>query len=350
MRQQAAVGHLGLAAAQGGQLAPAGGTGLTQGLSGGGHPVVAYLAGLRGERARVVQRGALAAVAGCVVNEHQADAKGRPTWEPADPLVFQWPKLTYAVTQALRARLLERYAPATVQRTLAALRGVLRECWRLGIMSAEDYQRAADVRVGRWERLPRGRALGAGELRALFQACATRGVIGARDAALIALLYGAGLRRAEAVALDLADFDIDSGALMVRRGKGDKDRQVYLANGGQHAVRAWLEHRGTEPGPLLFAVAKGGHIVSRRLTSHAAFKALAALGHRAGVAQFGPHDLRRTFVSDLLDNGADIATVARLAGHAQMETTRRYDRRPEEAKRRAAALLHVPYEPHHGSQ
>ena len=86
------------------------------------HPVVAYLARLRGERTRVVQRGALAVLAGCVANEHKTDGHGRPTWDPADPLAFQWSRLTYSVTQALRARLLERFAPATVQRTLAALR------------------------------------------------------------------------------------------------------------------------------------------------------------------------------------------------------------------------------------
>jgi site-specific recombinase XerD len=105
------------------------------------------------------------------------------------------------------------------------LRGVLRECWRPGYVNVEEYQRATDLEPIRGSRLPRGRALQTGELEALFDDCASdrRSATATRDAALLALLYGSGVRRAELVALDLADHDRQAGALKIR-GNGNKQR------------------------------------------------------------------------------------------------------------------------------
>ena len=75
------------------------------------------------------------------------------------------------------------------------------------------------------------------------------------------------------------------------------------------------------------------------MPSEAVFYLLAARARVAGVAGFSPHDLRRSFVSDLLDSGADIAAVQQLAGHASIMTTARYDRRGECTKKKAARLL-----------
>ena len=81
----------------------------------------------------------------------------------------------------------------------------------------------------------------------------------------------------------------------------------------------------------------------RKMFSEAIFNMLQKRGLEAGVADLSPHDFRRTFVSDLLDAGADIATVKELAGHANIATTARYDRRGEKAKKKAIELLTVPY-------
>jgi integrase len=226
---------------------------------------------------------------------------------------------------------------------LAALRGVLRACWRLGLMDGETYHRAADVASVRGSALPKGRSLGIGEIRALFEACARDlSPAGRRDAVLLAVLYGTGLRRAEVAGLQTGDMDAQTGALIMR-GKGRKERTAYLANGASAAVLDWLAVRGDEPGPLFVRIRKDGQISTEGLTAQAIYNALRKRAEQAGVERFSPHDLRRTFVGDMLDAGADVSLVSKLAGHAQVTTTARYDRRPERAKKRAASLLHVPY-------
>ncbi len=256
-----------------------------------------------------------------------------------------WSLLRYQHCAAIRTALAQRYAPATANHHLCALRGVLKEAWRLGQLDAESYHRAIDLEPVRGETLPAGREIEPGELQALFDIIALGGddPLGARDAALLSLLYGGGLRRSEAALLDLSDYDRNTGALKIRRGKGKKARLVYATNGAQDALETWLEHRGDEPGPLLTAVRKGGQVTLRRLSPQSVYDAMRRRADQAGLRALSPHDFRRTFIGDLLDRGADISAVQKLAGHANPATTTRYDRRGVRAKRHAAELLVVPY-------
>lgn len=269
----------------------------------------------------------------------------RKHFEEITYLHVQWAALHYQFTSAIRARLIERYAPATVNKLLAALKGVLKECWRLNLMAADDYHLATDFKGVKGKTLPAGRDLSNGEIMALSNAClADLSAAGARDAALIAVLSIGGLRRSEVTALDLADLDPESGKLNVRHGKGDKARTVYISNGALGALLDWLDVRGDEPGPLFHPVLKSGKISRTRMTAQAIYNLLEKRGKQAGLDDFSPHDFRRTFAGDLLDAGVDISTVSKLMGHANVETTGRYDRRPEEIKKQAAAKLHFPYQ------
>ncbi len=167
--------------------------------------------------------------------------------------------------------------------------------------------------------------------------------IGTRDAAVIAIMYSGGLRREEVTKLDLEDYD-DANRKLIVHGKRSKERNVYLVDGAVAALKHWMRIRGNEPGPVFLEVNKGGNLVEgKRITTQAIYYLLKSRAKRAGVDNFSPHDIRRTFVSDLLEAGVDIATVARMAGHSSVDTTARYDRRPEQAKQRAAMLLRIPY-------
>lgn len=293
------------------------------------HPALVYLAGLA-PSSRRVQQQALDRLAGILTGTEDCTA-------------VAWHQVRYQHAQALRSRLAESYRPATANRMLCALRGVLCEAWRLGWTTAEEYHRARDLAPVRGSTLPAGRVLTGGEVAALFAACADDdSPAGVRDAAMLGVMLGAGLRREELVQIDVADLDPDTGELRVQ-GKGSKEREVYATNGSADALRDWLDIRGTEPGALFVPVNRGGRLGTGRITAQAVYGMLRKRAAQAGVKSFSPHDCRRTFCTALLDAGADVASVAGLMGHASTDTTRRYDRRDARVRRHAAEMLHVPY-------
>lgn len=300
------------------------------------HPVAVYLGSLS-PSSRRTQREALDAVAHIATNG------------AADAITCPWSTMRYQHTQAIRSALedlvaTKRYSPATANRLLSALRRVLKECWRLGEMTNEDAARAADLKAIKGDRLAAGRAIPSGEMDAILEACARDpGAIGRRDAALVAVAYSSGCRREELARLDLGDYNPVDDSLRVL-GKGNKERLTYAnAAGATAALADWLALRGDAPGALFCAITKGGRVTLRRLTAQAVYSILLERAQQAGVSDLSPHDFRRTFISDLLDAGEDLATVQRLAGHSSPVTTARYDRRGEAAKRRAVARLSVPY-------
>jgi len=298
------------------------------------HPAAVYLSQLAPRSQRVMRQSLDTSAQ--ILTSGQCDA-----------LTLDWSALRYQHTAALRAVLKERFAPATANRLLCAVRRVLKEARRLELMTAEEYDRAADIKNISAEPPLMGRALRLDEIAALMSVCINDPTpAGIRDAAMIAILRGSGLRRSEAVSLDLADLDLTTGELQVRCGKGRKARIVYLPKSALSAIGDWLKLRGTAPGALLCPVHRLGHVIIRHMTAQAVLYTLQKRGEQAGLAHFSPHDFRRTFCSDLLDAGVDVFTVQKLAGHASPVTTAKYDRRGEAAKKRAVEHLETFYPQH----
>lgn len=259
-----------------------------------------------------------------------------------DALSCPWHQLRYQHTAALRTALVEAYAPATANKMLAALRRVLKECWQLSLMTVEEYERAANVKAVKASTIPKGRALSMDELAQLLEACAADATpAGVRDAAMIALMAAGGPRRSEVVSLQLGDYDRADSRLTIRSGKGKKDRTIYVQGGAQTALDDWLTLRGPGPGPIFTSTTHAG----QGMTDQAVLVILKKRAEQAGVAAFSPHDLRRTMITRLLEAGADVVSVQRLAGHADPATTARYDRRGEQAKKDAAARVDIPHVP-----
>lgn len=264
-----------------------------------------------------------------------------------------WAALDWAQASALRTAARQRWAPSTANRHLAAVRGVVRTAGLMGLVDPARVERCRhglrNVPASHHGADPTARLVTSGELLAMFTALAAEPSPRARrDAAMLAVLAMGGLRRSEVVGVDLADVDVAAGTLLVRHGKGGFVRKVWLHGGALAAVVDWLAVRGGDDGPLLCHVRRGGSLVAGeqgRLSDHTVWKRLRAVAAQAGVAELAPHDLRRKMVSDLLDAGVDLSAAKVLAGHADVSTTARYDRRGEHAAHRASLHLHVPYIP-----
>ena len=274
----------------------------------------------------------------------------------SDPFTVPWGALRFQHTTLIRTKLMELIsthtgkglALVTINHRLSALRGVMKTAWRLGQMNAEDYYRAVDIENVKGETLPAGRELVKKEITRLMDVCTSDiSPVGVRDGAIIALMYSCGLRRNEVTSLDLDDYHVSKEMLVVS-GKRRKERTAYLVNEAAIAMMDWIKVRGDREGPLFLPFrwifrAKNHELIHRRMTTQAIYNILLKRGSEAGITRFSPHDLRRTFVSHLLEEGVDISTVAKMAGHSSVTTTARYDKRPEESKRKAAELLHVKY-------
>lgn len=142
-----------------------------------------------------------------------------------------------------------------------------------------------------------------------------------RDRAIVLFLLDTGVRAQELCSLVVGDVDMKSGAVQVRRGKGDKGRTVYVGTTAKAALWSYLSRReDVQPDDALFETTR-----HQPLDRSALRKMLLAAGQRAEVAEtVNPHRFRHTFAVNYLRNGGDVYTLQRLLGHATMEMVKRY--------------------------
>lgn len=231
----------------------------------------------------------------------------------------------------VRAHLAELHgelAASSIGRKLSALRTFAEFCRREHLIEENAVALIRRPKVGR--ALPV--ALPVEDIGTLIDAPQRPGPIGLRDRALLEVLYGAGLRVSEAVALDLDDLRSESLAgtgerltVRVRSGKGGKQRVVPLGRKAAVALAEWLSVRSEllRPGSPVAAVFLGrrGARLATRVARELVYRRCEETGARAVV---GPHGLRHSFATHLLQSGCDLRTIQALLGHASLSTTQRY--------------------------
>ncbi|MGH2692623.1 MAG: site-specific tyrosine recombinase XerD [Actinomycetota bacterium] len=213
------------------------------------------------------------------------------------------------------------YRPASVARTLAAVRSFHKFLVREGDADADPAEGVSRPKVAR--NLPR--PLTVDEVSSLVAAPGKDGKPATlRDRAILETLYGAGLRISELVGLDVDDLDLDEGSVRAV-GKGSKERVVPLGRYATRALQSYLVRgrpslAGPRSGGALFLNQRGG-----RLTRQGTTNIIKAQAKRAGIRKrVTPHMLRHSFATHMLEGGADVRAVQELLGHASVATTQIY--------------------------
>ena len=262
----------------------------------------------------------------------------------ADASVCSWEKLRFVHVVAFMHELSDKrnLAATSVNAYLSALKGVAETAWRLRQIDLLTYSEIKAVKQLRVHREPAGRSLSGDESKKLLAAVeAETGPRAVRDQAVLALLLGCGLRRAEVTTLRAEHLKLGEGVLRVI-GKGNKERRVFLTPEVSGKVAAWLMIRGTGEGWLFGRLSKCGKLNNAQPLDPASVGRIVGRAMEAsGIDAITTHDLRRTFATRLLAKNVDIVAVKNLMGHANVTTTAKYDRRSEEALQRAAQMAEL---------
>jgi integrase/recombinase XerD len=232
------------------------------------------------------------------------------------------------------------WQPRSVNRAMIAIRGII----KVAVMMGQADQKEA-AHIATIDRLKhpehQGTPLSAKQVNQLFTLLERgRCAVAKRNVAVFALLLGTGLRRSELVALLLSDYNRRDHTLLVRNGKGNKSRLLFLPIWCQEHIAVWLRERRLEDGFLLCKTYTSGKVVPDvGMTVSSVYRLIKQKLTAIGVPNVSPHDMRRTFITRLLEQNVDINTVRQMAGHADIRTTTVYDKRDHQFMKQAAQTL-----------
>lgn len=231
-------------------------------------------------------------------------------------------------------------ARTTLARRATAVRVFTAWAQRAGLAEEDPGARLASPKAHR----PLPAALGREEARELLEAAAVRAddgsALGLRDVAILELLYATGIRVGELCGLDVDDLDPERRVIRVL-GKGRKERTVPFGRPAEKAIASWLSSGRPRLavagcGPALFLGARGHRIDQRAVRT----MVHARLGDIPGAPDLGPHGLRHTTATHLLEGGADLRSVQELLGHASLATTQIYTHITNDRLRQAYRQAH----------
>ena len=245
-----------------------------------------------------------------------------------------------------------RLKNSTINGYLMAIKGVMRTAWSLGQVADGDLLRIRTIKALREDDMTEGRAMTFRESRAILNSCPGDTPRQIRDRAMLMLLLGNGLRRAELTTIELKHVSVESGEIEIH-GKGNKVRVVMMIPEVAESVEDWINVRATllrvndsygasgnseyfcRFTPRDKKIVPGKRLVPHSIAVIVAEHLETAEEKMPSLADIRCHDFRRTFATRLFDKNVDILVIRDLMGHADIATTARYDKRGKAAMRRA---------------
>lgn len=208
--------------------------------------------------------------------------------------------------------------PTSIARKLSSIRSFFEYCLRQGHVKNNPAKEVASPKIPK--RIPK--FLTVDEIFSLLSAPNSKTVLGARDKAILELLYASGLRVSELVSLNIPEINLEEGVVRVL-GKGRKERLVPVGDKAAQALRQYYEFRKNlvSDGNDSVFVNKHGQRISVRSVERMLIKYLRQTGINKTVT---PHVLRHTFATHLLNAGADMRGIQELLGHSSLSTTQKY--------------------------
>lgn len=257
-------------------------------------------------------------------------------YNKTDHTSFNWCAINYAELLKLRRKFIDKGLKATsINSYISTFKSVCREAWRLNVIDTDCYMRIKDIQGIKGNSELTGRALTPVELNNAIN-CNNNDIKSIRDSAVIAVGYGCGLRSFEIAQIQLKDI---TGNKIVVHGKARVIRTVYLPKFAFKALKRWLHIRGCKSGALFSSLTKNHRLLNHGISVRTIGDIIDKRCDDLNILRFTPHDLRRSFATNLLSSGVDVFIVQKLMRHANINTTRIYDMRGENEKMAAVELL-----------
>jgi len=260
-------------------------------------------------------------------------------WPVEDETRFH--RINYQDMLQIRAMLQHAgWSARSINRAQVAIRSIVKIAVMMKLADSEQLNQLSSLSKLKHAEYP-GTALTKQQVQALFTLLErSTSAMGKRNVALFAVLLGTGLRRSELVALELKDVDLNKQTLLVRNGKGNKSRTVFLPKWCLNYLQSWLKLRSMQPGYLFCSMLINGSVKpAKALSVWLVYRLIKDKLQHIGVENASPHDLRRTFITRLLEQNIDLNTVRQMAGHASITTTTIYDKRDMQFMQQAATAL-----------